>query len=171
MTAPDTPTASLHHLYSDHHSWLQGWLRARLGNAFDAADLAHDTYVRLLGSGRLPQPGQSRAFLAQIAKGLVVDLYRRRRIESAYLEALAQVPEGWAASPEEQAMAVETLVRLDALLGRLPARVRTTFLLSQFDGLTYSHIALRLKVSVACVRKDMLVAARACCEALGDAQP
>ena len=31
--------------YVDHHRWLQGWLRRRMGNAFDAADIAHDTYA------------------------------------------------------------------------------------------------------------------------------
>ena len=29
-------------LYSNHHGWLQGWLCKKLGNAFDAADLAQD---------------------------------------------------------------------------------------------------------------------------------
>ncbi|MDU5679729.1 sigma factor, partial [Pseudomonas aeruginosa] len=40
--------ASLHdavsHLYQDHHGWLQGWLRRRLGCAENAADLAQDTF-------------------------------------------------------------------------------------------------------------------------------
>ncbi|MDZ4357508.1 MAG: sigma factor, partial [Variovorax sp.] len=35
-------------LYGDHHGWLQGWLRRRLGSACDAADLAHDVFMRLL---------------------------------------------------------------------------------------------------------------------------
>ncbi|MES2531993.1 MAG: RNA polymerase subunit sigma, partial [Pseudomonadota bacterium] len=35
--------APLHTLYRDHHGWLQGGLRKKLGNAFDAADLAQDT--------------------------------------------------------------------------------------------------------------------------------
>ena len=35
-------------LYSTHHSWLNRWLRSRLGNAADAADMAQDTFVRLL---------------------------------------------------------------------------------------------------------------------------
>ncbi|MDD3484875.1 sigma factor, partial [Azovibrio restrictus] len=33
-------------LYRDHHGWLQGWLRRRLGNAHEAADLAQDTFLR-----------------------------------------------------------------------------------------------------------------------------
>lgn len=41
-------------LYIDHHGWLQGWLRRKLGNACDAADLAHDTFVRVMVSRRLP---------------------------------------------------------------------------------------------------------------------
>ena len=45
--APSHPDIAL--LYSDHHGWLVGWLRRRLGNPCDAADLAQDTFVRVLG--------------------------------------------------------------------------------------------------------------------------
>jgi len=31
---------SIEGLYADHHGWLKAWLRRRLGNSFDAADLA-----------------------------------------------------------------------------------------------------------------------------------
>lgn len=150
------------HLYASHHGWLRGWLRRRLGNGFDAADLAHDTFLRVLVSGRAPTPEQSRAHLTQIAKGLVVDLHRRRVIEAAYLDALAHLPDALAPSPEARAQAIEALLLLDQALGSLPARVRETFLLSQLDGLTYSAIAQRLGVSVAAVRKYMLRAAQAC---------
>jgi RNA polymerase sigma-70 factor (ECF subfamily) len=119
-------------------------------------------------SGRAPEAGQSRAYLTQIAKGLVVDLYRRRRIETAYLEALDQCPEQTVPSPEERALVVETLVRIDAALATLPARVKETFLLSQFDGLTYSVIAARLRISVGAVRKYMLKAAQVCYSALDE---
>lgn len=155
-------------LYSDHHRWLHDWLRRKLGCAHSAADLAHDTYVRILISGRAPELGQSRAYLTQIAKGLVIDLHRRRRIETAYLEALAQCPEQTVPSQEERVLLVETLVRIDAALATLPARVKETFLLSQFDGLTYSAIAVRLGISVGAVRKYMLKAAQACYGALDE---
>ncbi|KPW15236.1 RNA polymerase sigma factor, partial [Pseudomonas cannabina pv. alisalensis] len=35
-------------LYSDHHSWLQNWLRKKTGCSQRAADLAHDAFVRIL---------------------------------------------------------------------------------------------------------------------------
>ena len=37
--------SALHQLYSEHNSWLKGWLRVRLGNAADASDLAQDNYL------------------------------------------------------------------------------------------------------------------------------
>lgn len=54
------------------------------------------------------------------------------------------------------------------MLDRLAPAVRETFLLSQFDGLTYRAIAARLGISVATVRKYMLKALLACSEALHD---
>ncbi|QGZ64572.1 sigma-70 family RNA polymerase sigma factor [Paraburkholderia acidisoli] len=158
----DSGSDSVHSLYANHHAWLHGWLKRKLGCSFEAADLAHDTYVRLIASRRFPQPDESRAWLMQIAKGLVVDLYRHRQIEAAFRDSLALMPEDRWPSTEQQAIAIETLVEIDAVLASLPARVREAFLLSRFDGLTYSEIAVRLKVSVASVRKYMLRAALAC---------
>lgn len=149
-------------LYQQHHHWLLGWLRRRLGNSFDAADLTHDTFLRILVSGQSPAPEQSRAHLTQIAKGLVIDLHRRRLLESAWLEALATMPDHCVPSAEERAIVLESLIRIDAMLDALPARVRETFLLSRFDGMTYSEIATQMGMSVATVRKYMLRAAQAC---------
>lgn len=156
----------VHALYADHHGWLYGWLRRKLGCSHNAADLAHDTYLRVMLSGRAPEPAQARPHLMRIAKSLVIDRHRRRVLEQAYLDALAQLPEPLAPSPEECSLALEALVRIDAMLGSLPPRVRETFLLSQFDGLTYSAIAARLHISVSSVRKHMLRAMQACLAAL-----
>ena len=118
--------------------------------------------MRILVSGRMPDAAQSRAHLTQIAKGLVIDLHRRRVLEAAYLEALAHLPQTLAPSPEERALALEALLLLDAALAALPAKVRETFMLSQLDGLTYSQIAQQLGLSVGAIRKYMLRAALAC---------
>lgn len=149
-------------LYRDHHDWLFGWLRRRLGCEFDAADLTQDTYLRIMVSGRLPRPEQSRPFLIQVAKGLAIDLHRRRALERAYLESLASLPAGHAPSAERQQLVLEALVEIDKALDALPARVREAFLLSRFERLTYAAIAGRMGVSVAAVRKYMFKAATAC---------
>lgn len=149
-------------LYQQHQPWLYRWLCRRLGCEFDAADLSQDTYVRLMVSGRQPEPQRARAFLAQIARGLAVDLHRRRALEQAYLEALRALPEQVAPSAELQQMTLQVLSHLDQALDTLPDKVRQAFLLSRFEGLTYAQIATRLEVSVASVRHYMLKAATLC---------
>jgi RNA polymerase sigma-70 factor (ECF subfamily) len=70
-------------LYSDHHGWLRGWLRGKLGNASDAADLAQDVFVRVLARRQPMQAREPRAYLSTIARGLVIDHWRRRELEQA----------------------------------------------------------------------------------------
>ncbi|MCW0208012.1 MAG: RNA polymerase subunit sigma, partial [Achromobacter sp.] len=74
MPTPDSLSAdTVTKIYRDHHGWLSGWLRKKLGNSFDAADLAHDTFVRLM-AGRRPGAGAGpRARLTHNAQGLVGD--------------------------------------------------------------------------------------------------
>ena len=52
MNAPLLPprTESLEKLYQNNFSWLQNWLRERLSCSHQAADLAQDTFVRLLSA-------------------------------------------------------------------------------------------------------------------------
>ncbi len=35
-------------LFTKHHAWLQSWLVRKMGNSFDAADLAQDVFMRVL---------------------------------------------------------------------------------------------------------------------------
>ena len=85
-------------------------------------------------------------------------------MERAYLDALAARPQAVQPSPEAQALILETLTELDALLDRLPSRVRQAFLLAQLEGLTYAVIAERLGVSERMVKKYMAQAMLHCLE-------
>lgn len=160
------PSSPLESLYAEHHGWLRGWLRKKLGNAFDAADLAHDTYLRILSTGRVPQADEARRHLTQIANGLVIDLYRRRQIESAYLDAIANLPEPMAPSEEERALVIEALVEIDTILHALPPKARAALLLCRLEGLSYREIAEQLEVSVSSVEKYITAGLLACAQAV-----
>ncbi len=160
----------VHRLYTDHHGWLNGWLRKKLGNSFDAADLAQDAFVRVLRHRReLPAVREPRAYLVTIAGRLLLNHYRRRSLERAYEEALAALPPERAPAPEQRLLILETLDHVDALLAALPAKTRTAFLLAQVDRLPQAAIAERLQLSVRTVQRHILRAYEQCILAMGEA--
>lgn len=149
-------------LYRDHRDWLFGWLRKSLNCPERAEDISQDTFVRLLGRSDLFAPNEPRALLTTIAKGLLIDQHRRKRLEQAYLSELAQLPEPLQPNPEQQQITLEALMRIDQLLGELSANARAAFLYSQIDGLKQHEIAQKLNVSVSRVRQYLAQALRQC---------
>ena len=156
------PAPTLEALYCDHHSWLVGMLRRKLGNGDSAADLAQDTFLRVLANRNIDAILRPREYLATIARGLVTDAYRRQAIERAYLETLAARPEPVAISPETRAILLETVLAIDRMLDQLGPRTREIFLLAQFEELTYAQVGARLGVSLTTVKKHMVRALTQC---------
>lgn len=173
-TAPaPRPADEIGRLYGAHHRWLLGWLRARLGCPDQAADLAQDTFVRLLahrlgaeagtdGEAHAATPREPRAYLVTVAGRLVANHFRRLSLERAWLDALATLPEAQLPSAEQHAMARQALHRLDAALAGLPERARRAFLLSQIEGQDYARIAATLGVTERSVKRYMAQAFEAC---------
>ncbi|HEY0296267.1 MAG TPA: sigma-70 family RNA polymerase sigma factor [Bordetella sp.] len=140
--------AEFESLYGSHHGWLQGWLHRRLGNAADAADLAHDAFLRLMQTPRrFDSAPQARSYLRTMANGLCVDLWRRRSIEQAWLDALAAQSEAVAPSAEHQAIVLEALQEIDAMLHSLPPKAAQAFVLAVAGGMTHKEVARELGVS------------------------
>ncbi|MCE0909270.1 MULTISPECIES: sigma-70 family RNA polymerase sigma factor [Pseudomonas] len=160
--APPTDP-SLPALYREHRSWLETWLRRRLGNAWDAADLSQDTFLRVLASAQpLADIREPRAYLLTVGKRLLSNFHQRRSLEQAYLDALATLPEQHVPSPEKRWILLETLQALDELLDGLKAPVRKAFLWSQLEGVGYAEIGKRLGVCERSVKRYMAQAYEHC---------
>lgn len=159
----DTGVATL---YREHHTWLRAWLRSKLGDSGQAADLAQDTFMRLLlsasSTGRVPALAEPRAYLRTVANRLVVDHWRRLEIERAYLDVLKHRPESHWPSPESRLIILESLEQIAQMLGRLKPAVREAFLLAQFEGCSCPEIARRLGKSVATVERYLTQALHHC---------
>lgn len=153
---------ALQQMYSDHHGWLHRWLRSKLGCREQAADLAQDTFIRVMTQRRFDDLRQPRAYLTTIARSLMIDLYRRRSLEQAYLAALAAQPEALEVSPQTRSIIFETLLQIDTMLDGLCPRAREIFLLAQLDGLSFVEIGRRLELSSNTVRKHFVRAMAQC---------
>jgi len=162
LPSPDPLLCDVALLYRQQHSWLTRWLRLRLNCSQSAADLAQDTFLRLLNKQHVPQLHAPRTFLAKVAQSVLCNHLRRQKLERAYLEALATLPEQVAPSLETQAILLETLIALDAALDGLERPVREAFLLSQVDGLGHADIAERLAVSITTVKRYIVKAGALC---------
>jgi len=128
-----------------------------------AADLAQDTFLRLLVRDRQGEVvREPRAYLTRIAQGLVVNHWRRRDIERAYLDALAVLPEPQVPSPEQRETIVESLLAIDGALDTLAEPVKQAFLMAQLDGLKYRDIARRLQVAEVTVKRSVKKGLLAC---------
>lgn len=157
---------SIAELYVDHHRWLHAWLRKKLGCTHRAADLLHDTYLRLLNREEVPQLEEPRAFLVTVAQRVLSNHWRHERIERAFMETLAQWPAAVAPSVEEKACLLETLIEIDRLLDGLPTVVKRAFLHAQLDGMNHGEIAAALNISLSSVKRYLIKAGAQCYFAL-----
>jgi RNA polymerase sigma-70 factor (ECF subfamily) len=154
-------------LYCDHHGWLLGWLRRRLGCAADAADLAQDTFVRLLAGGSrqsFDNAAQARAYLRATAQNLCINLWRRREIERAWLETLAARPEEHTPSVERQVVVLQALEEISAMLHTLSPKAAKAFTLAVVCDMSDDEVGAELGISGRMVRKYVARAMLACLE-------
>ncbi len=93
--------------------------------------------------------------MVTIAKRLLFDARRRKKLELAYEQALMSLPETVHISPEERCMFIEALTTIDEALSSLSSRARQAFLMSQLDGISNKEIAASLGVSMGAVSKYM----------------
>ncbi len=148
---------TLETLFRSQSEELLRFLTRRLGDADRAADVAQDTWARLLRA-RLPtRMDNPRAFIFRTASNLLIDSHRRDSLERAYSRQQSEQNEE-AASPsaERVASARERLAGAQAALAELPETTRQAFVMHRQRNLSYPEIATALGVSVSMVEKHVM---------------
>ncbi|TVT79628.1 sigma-70 family RNA polymerase sigma factor [Acinetobacter colistiniresistens] len=143
-------------LYRNHRGWLHQWLRQKLGNTDQAADLVQDTFIKLLQTrDELLGIKEPRAYLTSIAKNLLIDQVRRKRIEQAYLDGLSQMEYmlDAVASPEDQMQIIQALDQLCKALEDVSVKAQQAFILHYLEGYTHKETAEQLGVSTKMIQK------------------
>ena len=160
---PSVDSSNIDTLYQTHHSWLVRLLVNKLHCPFDAADIAQDAFVRLLKQPKaFASEQEAKGYLGKIGKGLSIDLWRRKQIEQAWIDSLANQPECYYPSAEQQTIIIQALTEVDAMLRRLPDKVANAFIQTMVYGKTAKEIAQQLQVSDRTVRSYLSQAMLAC---------
>ncbi len=166
MSAAGSPwQQQMHALYDEHHGWLFGWLRRKLGSSDNAADVAQDSFLRILASrDALLGVREPRAFLVKTAQRLLIDRARRQALEAAYLRELSLTVEqlAGAPSPEQILETLQALSQIERALDGLAVKPREAFLLHYLEGESHAFIAERLGVSTRMIQKYLVQALLHC---------
>ncbi len=158
-------TSALISSFKEHYDGLLRFLARRTGDVERAADVAQDTYLRLVDI----DPAQTlidneRAYIYRVARNLAVDTMRRESRLAAWQsggEDEAVIADS-APSPERVMIGRDRLEHLNAALAALPPKARLALLMFRVDGLSHAQIATRLKVSESMVAKYIAQALRHC---------
>ncbi|WP_368565573.1 RNA polymerase sigma factor [Pseudoxanthomonas sp. UTMC 1351] len=151
---------------------LLSYLRRRTRDAETAADLAQETFSRMMVYRDAPNIENHALLMYRIAHNLVLELQRSgyRRHAARHVPLSSAGPLCADESPVEEI--ANARLSLDLLLKRtlleLPPKCRLAFKLSRFDGLTYPQVAAKMGISVKMVEKHISRALLACRAAVGD---
>jgi RNA polymerase sigma factor (sigma-70 family) len=141
-------------------SRLRNFIRRRVADQEEAEDVLQDVFYELIQAYRMMKPvEQVTAWLFQVARNRITDLFRRKNREPRRIEPVANTQDGetlqWEEvlpSPEsgpEAAYARRVLLEeLDEALEELPAAQREVFIAHELLGYSFKEIASQTGVSL-----------------------
>ncbi|MFJ3151431.1 sigma-70 family RNA polymerase sigma factor [Pseudomonas hunanensis] len=160
-----SPMSGLLASFQEHYDDLLQFLTRRMSDRQRAADVAQETYLKLVNIDEQAVPVvHARSFIFRVAGNLAIDALRReQRIAASHddsdgaCEVACPAP-----APEAALLARERLQILDQALLQLPDNARQALLLNRVEGLTQKQVAQRLGVSESMVAKYIGQALRHC---------
>lgn len=160
-----SPVSGLLASFQEHYDDLLQFLTRRMSDRQRAADVAQETYLKLVNIDEQALPVlHARSFIFRVAGNLAIDALRREQRIAASHDDCAGAGELAcpAPAPEAVLLARERLQLLDQALLQLPCKARQALLLNRVDGLTQKQVAQRLGVSESMVAKYIGQALRHC---------
>ncbi|UCD37460.1 MAG: RNA polymerase sigma-70 factor [Fidelibacterota bacterium] len=128
-----------------------------VGDVQVCEDIVQEVFVRVWRTRTRLNPELSlKAYLYRSVRNQALKYLRHEKVEreaEGYLQSLYYHPD--TPTPEDELRHAELTVLLDRTIRELPAGCRTIFLMSRFDGLTYSEIAHILDISINTVKTQM----------------
>src|SRR5713101_9998103 len=139
---------------------LRNFIRKRVADQSDADDILQEVFYELVEADRMMKPvEQVTAWLFQVARNRITDLFRKKRPEALTNDPVAVTKDGEVllledllsspdAGPEEAYARSVLLEELDAALDELPEDQREVFIAHELMGYSFKELAAQTGVSV-----------------------
>ena len=139
---------------------LRNFIRKRVADRDDAEDILQEVFYELIEAYRMMKPvEQVTAWLFQVARNRITDLFRRKSREAQDSEPAMRTEDGEAllledllpspdAGPDAEYARSALLEELDDALDELPQEQREVFIAHELVGYTFKELAAQSGVSV-----------------------
>lgn len=151
-------SAKLASLYLRHFHELRAFLFRHVGCRELAAELTHDTFIRIMNYKPGEEVWNMRALLYRIAGNLAIDHHRSNTLRLERLDDLheSEQPVSDLHDPARVASARQMLDRLRIAIESLPPQCHRAFVLHKFEGLSHAEIAEKFGITRNAVEKLLI---------------
>ena len=142
------------HLFRTHYSDLCSYANGFLKDADASEDVVQEVMLRIWNSrGTIEIIGSQRSYLFRAVRNSCLNVLKHISIQEQYQESRERLEPG--TDPGDTMVASELQVKIRAAINLLPVERRKVFILSRYEGLTYSQAAEKLGISVKTVENQM----------------
>ena len=164
---PQTTQKFVKQVFQQYQQELHGYLVNRLrGHSLDAADIAQETYLRLLRMKNTDVIENPHAYVYRVAGHVVRELALKEQMQKNLVTELdqeSQLPH-FVESAETQADRLMRLQHLEQIIEELPPTYQAVLILRKRDGMSHQEIADKLGISKHTVKKYLCRAVARCRE-------
>ncbi|WP_394688346.1 RNA polymerase sigma factor [Hoeflea sp.] len=144
-------TWDLHRLFLQHSREINRFLRRRGHTPETAADLTHDTFLRVLVAAPKESAGvdNPRAYLFKVSRNMSLNYQRRQRLVRFVDLEGDEVAECIDPAPSAETVVYsrQCLDQVERALAELPERTRKAFEMNRFGEHTIAEVAAELNLS------------------------
>jgi RNA polymerase sigma factor (sigma-70 family) len=164
----ETGWTLLRHVIIGRYEQIRSRLTRSLGSRELAAEVLHETYLRLHRSDAIGVINHPESYIFQIARNIAADMRRNERRRAAQAGSLATILHPDDAPDLAKEMEARSQVNvLKQALSDLSPRRRAILIAARIDGLSHDTIAQRFGTSRTMVQKELRRALEHCVERLG----
>jgi len=132
-------------IYRNFSKDVHDYLYYKFGNQIDINDVIQNVFIKLWDNCKKVSPGKARAFLFTIAKNLMLNELKHKKIILGYQKITSRNYTN--ETPEFLLEEKQFLVKYQAALGKLSEEQRVVFSLSKIEGKKLTEIAEMLNLT------------------------